>query len=262
MNINEFYSEHWKEIEDERFSRYEKMFVWSDRQIQLLEPANIESGHTVLDLGSGPGSLSYGLSGLVGPAGEVHGVDINERFVSFSQEKYVDNQNIYFQHIRDHNLPFESGFFDRVICKNVLEYVPDLSSSLSEIKRVLKPSGKAHAIDSDWGFVIVQPWSKEVVEEFFRSAAPAFKEPQIGRKLMGEFKTVGFKDVSVSIVPFVDQSGSGLNVLNNMASYIDTFETLPKVRVRQLMEDAEKAVNDGTFLFCLPQFLVTASLEN
>ena len=79
---------------------------------------------------------------------------------------------------------------------------------------------------------------------------------------MGEFKIVGFKDVSVSIVPFVDQSGSALNVLNNMASYIDTFETLPKARVRLLMEDVEKAVNDGTFLFCLPQFLVTASLEN
>ncbi len=260
MNIDEFYSEHWKDIEEERFSRYEKMFVWSDRQIPLLEPAKIESGHTVLDLGSGPGSLSYGLSGLVGPAGEIHGVDINERFVSFSKEKYVDRPNMHFQHLNDHNLPFDSGFFDRVICKNVLEYVPDLGLSLSEIKRVLKPSGKAHAIDSDWGFVIVQPWSKDTVAEFFQAAGPAFKEPQIGRKLMGEFKAAGFNDVSVSIRPFVDQSGSGLNVLNNMASYIDTFGTLPKKKVRRLIEDAEKAVEEGTFLFCLPQFLVTASL--
>lgn len=260
MNTDEFYSQHWKEIEDERFSRYEKMFVWSDRQIPLLEPANIETGHTVLDLGSGPGALSYGLSTLVGSSGTVHGVDINERFVSFSQDQYADSQNIHFHHISDHQLPFESGFFDRVVCKNVLEYVPDLSSSLSEIKRVLKPSGKAHAIDSDWGFVIVQPWSKETVADFFEAAAPAFKEPQIGRKLMGEFKAVGFRDVSVSIVPFVDQRGSGLNVLNNMASYIETFGTLPETKVRQLIEDAEKAVEDGSFLFCLPQFLVTASL--
>jgi len=262
VSKDEFYTEHWKYIEDDRFSRYEKMFVWSDRQISLLEPAKIESGQTVLDLGSGPGSLAYGLSGLVGSAGEVHGVDINERFVSFSREKYVEYQNIHFQHVEDHNLPFESGFFDRVICKNVLEYVPNLNLSLSEIKRVLKPSGKAHAIDSDWGFVIVQPWSKDSVEEFFKAAAPAFKEPQIGRKLMGEFRSAGFGSVSVSIVPFVDQSGSGLNVLNNMASYIDTFDTLAKEKVRKLIREAEKAVDDGTFLFCLPQFLITASLEN
>ena len=225
----------------------------------MLEPADIQSGHNVLDLGCGPGSLSFGMSGLVGASGMVHGVDISERFVSFSREKYKDRKNISFQKIEDHQLPFESDFFDRVICKNVLEYVPDLTFSLAEIKRVLKPSGKLHAIDSDWGFIIVEPWSKETVAEFFEAAAPAFKEPQIGRKLMGVMKEVGFESVSVVIVPFVDQTGSGLNVLNNIASYIKNFETIPSKRVRELMDEAEKSVEQGTFLFCLPQFLVTAS---
>ena len=76
---------------------------------------------------------------------------------------------------------------------------------------------------------------------------------------MGEMKKVGFQNVSVVIVPFVDQSGSGLNVLNNMASYIENFETMPSERVRELIDQAEKSVEQGTFLFCLPQFLVTAS---
>ena len=85
MEIDDFYTEHWKQIEDDRFARYEKMFVWSEGQLKLLEPADIQSGHNVLDLGCGPGSLSFGISGLVGETGMVHGVDINERFVSFSQ---------------------------------------------------------------------------------------------------------------------------------------------------------------------------------
>ena len=76
---------------------------------------------------------------------------------------------------------------------------------------------------------------------------------------MGVMKKVGFENVSVVIVPFVDQIGSGLNVLNNMASYIKNFETIPSKRVRELMDEAEKSVEQGTFLFCLPQFLVTAS---
>ena len=259
MEIDDFYTEHWKQIEDDRFARYEKMFVWSEEQLKLLEPADIQSGHNVLDLGCGPGSLSFGISGLVGETGMVHGVDINERFVSFSQEKYKDRKNISFQKIEDHQLPFESDSFDRVVCKNVLEYVPDLTLSLAEVKRVLKPSGKLHVIDSDWGFVIVEPWPKETIVDFFEAAAPAFREPQIGRKLMGEMKKVGFQNVSVVIVPFVDQSGSGLNVLNNMASYIENFETMPSERVRELIDQAEKSVEQGTFLFCLPQFLVTAS---
>ena len=51
MEIDDFYTEHWKQIEDDRFARYEKMFVWSEGQLKLLEPADIQSGHNVLDLG-------------------------------------------------------------------------------------------------------------------------------------------------------------------------------------------------------------------
>ena len=53
MEIDDFYTEHWKQIEDDRFARYEKMFVWSEEQLKLLEPADIQSGHNVLDLGCG-----------------------------------------------------------------------------------------------------------------------------------------------------------------------------------------------------------------
>lgn len=261
MNIDDFYTDHWKHIEDDRFSRYKKMFIWNERQLDLLSPAEICPGQTILDLGSGPGSLTYGLSRLVGPSGTVHGVDINERFVSLANEKYKGEKNIHFQQINDHLLPFDSGVFDRVICKNVLEYVPDLIDSLTEVKRVLRPDGMVHAIDSDWGLVVVQPWSKETVDEFFSAASPAFREPHIGRKLMGVFKNVGFDSVDVSIIPFVDQLGSGLNVLNNMASYITTFQTLPEEKIHVLLEEAEKAVESGFFLFCLPQFLVTGSVS-
>ena len=31
-------------------ARYEKMFVWSEGQLKLLEPADIQSGDNVLDL--------------------------------------------------------------------------------------------------------------------------------------------------------------------------------------------------------------------
>ena len=47
MEIDDFYTEHWKQIEDDRFARYEKMFVWSEGQLKLLEPADIQSGHNV-----------------------------------------------------------------------------------------------------------------------------------------------------------------------------------------------------------------------
>lgn len=38
-------------------------------------------------------------------------------------------------------LPFAAGSFDRVICSEVLEHIPDYVAALKEIHRVLKPGG-------------------------------------------------------------------------------------------------------------------------
>jgi arsenite methyltransferase len=259
MDRDTFFTDHWQHIEDERVERYEQMFVWQDAQRTLLEPARLESGHTVLDIGAGPGFFAGGLAGIVGEKGVVHGVDINARFVKDANTRFADNAQVNFHHVTDHILPFSDDTFDRVICKNVLEYVPDLEGTLAEVHRVLKPGGRAHVIDSDWGFVIVEPWGPDVVRRFFQAAAPAFNEPYIGRRVAGLLSRSGFSDVSVKLSPYVDQHGRGLHVLRNMASYIQTFESMPTSEVAGLLAQAEQALEVNQFLFCLPQFLVTAS---
>lgn len=259
MNTDDFYTEHWREIEDERIARYEQMFVWHDAQEVLLAPAELKPGQRVLDVGAGPGFFAGGLASLVGPDGQVDGVDINARFVADANARHADDPRVNFHHVDNHVLPFEDGTFDRVICKNVLEYVPDLAASLAEIHRVLRPGGRVHVIDSDWGFVIVQPWDKATVDEFFSAARPAFNEPYIGRRIGGDLAQTGFADVGIKLSPFVDQTGRGLHVLRNMAGYIATFDTLPSARVGELLAQVEAELDAGRFLFCLPQFLVTAS---
>ena len=259
MDIDTFFTDHWREIEDERIARYEEMFVWHDAQRVLVDPAEIKPGHRVLDVGAGPGFFASGLAQIVGDGGAVDGVDINQRFVKDANARFAEMPNINFHHVDDHVWPFEAQTFDRVICKNVLEYVPDLNGVVGSALRVLKPGGRVHVIDSDWGFVIVEPWSKATVDKFFTAAAPAFKWPYIGRSIAGRLVDAGFTDVGVKLSPFVDQSGRGLHVLRNMASYINTFSTLPQAEVDDLLGQVEQALTAGKFLFCLPQFLVTGT---
>ena len=259
MNVDTFFTDHWAEIEDERVARYEQMFVWRDAQRALLQPAGLEPGHDVLDLGCGPGFFAMALGDMVAPGGTVTGADLNARFVADATERAAALDAVSFRHVTDHNLPFDDGSFDRAICKNVLEYVPDLDATLGELLRVTRPGGKVHVIDSDWGFVIVEPWGKATVDRFFEAAAPAFREPYIGRKAAGALLSAGFSDVDVRLVSFVDRQGNGLNVLTNMVSYIKTFGTLPDDEADGLLASARDAVTDGRFLFCLPQFLVTAT---
>ena len=50
----------------------------------------------------------------------------------------------------------------------------------------------------------------------------------------------------------------GMSVLTNMVSYIKTFKTLEEDMVDAMMKELSDANANGSYLFVLPQFLVTA----
>ena len=258
MPTDTYYTDHWRQIEDERIARYERMFEWHDGHAALLAPAELAAGQRVLDFGSGPGFMALALAELVGRLGHVHGVDINARFVADAMRRAAGRDNVTFHHVTSTAIPLAGDAVDRVICKNVLEYVPDVDATLAELRRVLAPGGRVHIIDSDWGFVVAEPWSAAEVARFFQAAAVAFKEPHIGRKSPALLAKHGFVDVEVAILAGADRQGRALSVLRNMRSYIAAQDTMPADEADALMQRAENAVEDGTFLFALPQFLVTA----
>lgn len=257
MDPDTYYSDHWRHIEDERIARYERMFEWRDGQAALLAPAELAPGQQVLDFGSGPGFMALALADMVGPYGHVFGVDINARFVADASQRASGRNNVTFHHVTGTAIPLADDAVDRAICKNVLEYVPDVDATLAELRRVLTPGGRVHIIDSDWGFVVAQPWSAAEVARFFQAAAVAFKEPHIGRKAPALLAKHGFVDVEVGILAGADRQGRALSVLRNMGSYIAARATMPADEADVLMRRAENAVKEGTFLFALPQFLVT-----
>ena len=267
MDIDTYYTDHWKHIEDERIARYERMFEWRDGHVALLAPAAVEAGHRVLDFGCGPGFMSVALADMVGASGQVHGVDINARFVADATARAAGRDHVSFHHVTDGRIPLPDGAVDRVLCKNVLEYVPDIDATLAELSRVLAPGGRIHVIDSDWGFVVVEPWGKENVDRYFAAASVAFREPHIGRKAAGLLTGHGFEGVEVRIQAFADTQGRSLPVISNMRSYIDAARAAGDGAARGLSADeadalvasAEQAVAAGTFLFSLPQFLVSGN---
>ena len=257
MPESRFFTDHWRDIDAKRIERYERMFVWREGHIALLAPLDLREGSRVLDYGCGPGFVSQGMGEIVASTGHVYGVDINARFVDDASSRAAAADNVSFHLLDGDRIPLADSSLDRVLCKNVLEYVPNVRKTIHEFIRVLEPGGRVLLIDSDWRFVAVEPWGAQRTRQFFDAAAIAFKEPEIGRKLRALLLESGFAEVDVTVQAGVDTEGGSLSVLRNMASYAREVDSGVDIDVDSMIEEAESAIANDRYLFCLPQFRVT-----
>ncbi|MBM3684794.1 MAG: methyltransferase domain-containing protein [Actinobacteria bacterium] len=262
-DLSTYHKDHWVEIEPDRFERYDQLFRIDPRFAErMLGPVGVQPGETVVDFGCGPGYVAVELARLGGPGTTVHAVDVNADFVERARVVVGEAQKddaVTVHHVADERLPFADGSVDRVYAKNVLEYVPDLSGTLAELVRVLRPGGTLVASDSDFGFVVVEPLDVSEVREIFEAAAPAFKEPNVGRKLRNAYRRAGLVDVKVDVAVTPDTRGTLRGVIENMLGYGTKFGRMSDARAVELRGRLDAAIADGDFFMALPQWWVRGS---
>ncbi|MGB7054917.1 MAG: class I SAM-dependent methyltransferase [bacterium] len=108
----------------------------------------VKQNQTVADLGCGPGFFTFALAESVGPKGQVYAVDSDEKAIRAVKSKAAKRK---YHSIEAHassaaDLSFiEDDSVDFVLADGLLcSMAPqDHESTINEIKRVLKPNGKA-----------------------------------------------------------------------------------------------------------------------
>jgi SAM-dependent methyltransferase len=119
---------------------------------------HLRPGMRLLDVGSGPGSITLDLAALVAP-GEVVGVDVQEREVeaarALASERSIDNAR--FEVGDAYALPFPDASFDAVFSHATLLHLGDPARALREMRRVLRPGGVAGVADPDRRLTLQEP---------------------------------------------------------------------------------------------------------
>jgi ubiquinone/menaquinone biosynthesis C-methylase UbiE len=132
----------------------------------------LKNGQVVADLGCGPGFYTLALADCVGNEGKVYAADSDEKVIQ-TLDKKVKKGN--YQNIETHvtsasDLSFiEDGSVDFVLANGLLCSVApqQLKSSVTEMKRILKPKGKAYlSAAKGWGsYMTEEKWNK-ILEGF------------------------------------------------------------------------------------------------
>ena len=256
-----YYKQHWIEIEPERHAAYDQILAFHPAMDPLIRPLELRPGQRVLDVGSGPGHTTFELARRVSPGGKVTGVDINAEFISRSKARAREHAvTIEFVHAGFPPLPFPDASFDRVFCKNVLEYVDSAVDTVAEMARVAAPGATVVATDSDWDMLALDigEEGRELSDRVLTAAKSiAIKEPRIGRRLRGIFAGVGLAEVKTEVLAGADVVGRSLPMLTaSLARYARDSGLVGADETARWLKMVEGAISARTYLFVLPQFVV------
>jgi arsenite methyltransferase len=155
--------------------------------------AGVQTGDTVLDLGSGAGLDLLIAAEKTGPSGRVIGIDMTDEMIEAARanaaKAHCDNIEVRRGLIED--LPVDDGSVDWVISNCVINLAPEKAPVFSEIARVLKPGGQFSI--SDIVVDTLPDWIRESAAAWSACVAGAISE----QDYLAGLEAAGLKDVQV-----------------------------------------------------------------
>lgn len=190
----------------EAYDRYIVQTIMLGWSHDLIEVAAVQSGHRVLDVACGTGTVTRCAADRVGTAGRVVGLDMNEGMLNIARAIKEQNTEalVEWQHGDVVAMPFPDSAFDVVLCQQGLQFFADKSGALGEMRRVLAPGGRLAL--SVFRSLDHCPWHRAVGDAMARHVSAEVAEVIRGSFALGDIEELrtlilgaGFRQVHIRI---------------------------------------------------------------
>jgi ubiquinone/menaquinone biosynthesis C-methylase UbiE len=218
---------------------------------RLFREAGIGPGQRVLDLGSGVGDVSMLAARLVGPSGEVVGIERDASSIALAKARVAEAgfRNVSFTQTDATQIVSDKPF-DAVVGRFILMFLPDPAAVLRSLSALVSPGGVLAFQEPSWlpFLALASPlplWSKVVNlihEIFLRSGVHGEMGPDLHRI----FQEIGLPAPNVflempvgsdlpftrvipeildSIKPLATQHGVALDAVGDFVTLADRVQT-------------------------------------
>jgi ubiquinone/menaquinone biosynthesis C-methylase UbiE len=191
-----------RQMADESMVRnlaYQAEAIWP-QESAIFSGYGLPDGLDILDVGCGTGEITARLAGLYARASLV-GVDLIAGHLDVARERCsAFGGRVAFREADAFALPFPDAAFDLVVCRHMLQAVPNPDAAMAEMVRVLRPGGRLHLLVEDYGMIHMHPTRLDV-DQFWVEGPPAYgaaigTDHHIGRTAYGRLLEFPVEDIA------------------------------------------------------------------
>jgi arsenite methyltransferase len=247
---------------DQFVSRYRTRDMVRRRMV-VRDALGVNPGDRILDVGCGPGFAIAELVDQVGVAGSIVGVDRSPHMLTAAARRCAGHPNVMLHEADAAALPLDDATFDRALCVQVLEFVPDVTAALAELHRVVRPGGRVVIWDVDWSTVSWHSPDPARMQQLLRAWDGHLTHPTLPRTLAAQLRSVGFDGVEMVGHAFtttaLDPDSYAATVLHFVSRFVAGRCGLSAADVAAWVAEQRELDQRGEFYFACIQCCFSAT---
>jgi len=227
---------------------------------RVLLEAGIQPGMRVADIGCGVGTVSALLAELVGPTGEVVGIDFSHAQLAQARQLLPAGvTNVHFIEASATNTGLPREQFDLIYCRFLLIHLTEPEKALGEMYDLLKPGGILVCEDGDLTSAGSEPPSAmNAFSELFGRLGPVWGvDYTLGRRLFQMVLGANFSQAQITYNQPVMARGEPKRLLElSVAEARSSFVGAGLISEKEIdfaLAEMQRLAKDETVLAVMPR---------